>query len=61
MGFGVTRQVHVSRSGPDRFLAGTHMYLPAATMDVEAMRAAAQQLLGTQDFTAFTNADRSRW
>ena len=40
----------------DVFAAGTHAHV-AKPLDVEAMRAAAQQLAGTHDFAAFTVAD----
>jgi tRNA pseudouridine(38-40) synthase len=52
--------VHVSQNGPDPFLARTHLFVPGARVDVQAMRAAADVLIGTHDFSAFTNSDRNR-
>ena len=52
--------VHVSTEGADPFLSNTHLYLPTARLDVDRMREAATRLIGTHDFSAFTNSDRSR-
>ena len=50
--------VHVSREGPDPFLRHTHLHVPAVSLNVDDMRAAAQVLVGTHNFSAFTTADR---
>ena len=52
--------VHVSREGPDPFLRHTHLHVPAVSLNVDDMRAAAQVLVGTHNFSAFTTADRKR-
>jgi tRNA pseudouridine38-40 synthase len=58
--FAVTSKTYAYRiwnaEVPDVFAAETHAHV-AQTLDVDAMHAAAQQLLGTHDFKVFTVAD----